>query len=115
MPHGSNSVLEALTNYSCRDVANGTLDSDPMIEGMTLEYGGCTGYRERVLNRTASLDDKELGAVWVDDSIGALFKALSNKNVLNNTVRRPNFLSSIFIVHEPIFSHFIRFLVNTLC
>ena len=85
VPHGSNSVRDALTKFTCRDVANGTLDSDPMIEGMTLEYGNCADYRDSIFNRTTK--DNELGPIWVDDSIGALFKALENTNRLNNTVR----------------------------
>ena len=56
-----------------------------MIEGMTLEYGSCSAYRESIYNRTVEEDD--LGNIWLDDSIGALFKALERIGELNNTVR----------------------------
>jgi hypothetical protein len=65
-------------------VASGKLDSDPMIEGMTLEYGNCIDYRQSVLDRAESDDD--LGPIWVDDSIGALLKALKNNGILDNTI-----------------------------
>ena len=56
-----------------------------MIEGMTLEYGSCSAYRDSIYSRATDEDD--LGSIWVDDSIGALFKALEGSNQLNNTVR----------------------------
>ena len=65
-------------------MANGTLDSDPMIEGMTLEHGSCEDYRASVLARAVTNDD--LGPIWVDDSIGALLKALENNGILSNTI-----------------------------
>jgi len=83
-PHSSQSVRTALTDFTCRDTANGTLESDPMIEGMTLEYGNCEDYRASVLSREST--DENLGAVWVDDSIGAIMKALEARNQLNNTI-----------------------------
>jgi len=84
VPHGSNDVRDALTKFTCRNVANGTLDSDPMIEGMTQEYGSCSAYRQSILERSSS--DNDLGPIWVDDSIGALINALKKKGILNNTV-----------------------------
>ena len=66
-------------------VASGTLDSDPVIEGMTAEYAdGCIGYRQTVIDRASSDDD--LGPIWVDDSIGALLKALTNNGILDDTI-----------------------------
>lgn len=84
VPHGSGDVREALTNFTCRDVANGTLASDPMIEGMTLEYGNCEKYRQTVIARAET--DADLGPIWVDDSIGALLKTLKKKGQLDNTI-----------------------------
>ena len=76
-------VSNAFLNF-LHIVANGTLDNDPMIEGMTLEYGNCEDYRAALVNRAAS--DDELGPMWVDDSIGALITALENQNALDNTI-----------------------------
>jgi arylsulfatase A-like enzyme len=85
VPHGSNDVRTALTEFSCKNVANGTLESDPVIEGMTAEYSdGCIGYRQSVFNRATF--DNELGPIWVDDSIGALLKALEKNKILNETI-----------------------------
>mmetsp|Transcript_4371 Transcript_4371/g.5688 ORF Transcript_4371/g.5688 Transcript_4371/m.5688 type:complete len:279 (+) Transcript_4371:132-968(+) len=86
VPHSSNSVYTALTDFSCRNTANGVMDSDPMIEGMTQEFGSCDAYREDLLTKATT--DQDLGALWLDDSIHALMIALENKGVLDNTVRK---------------------------
>mmetsp|Transcript_20634 Transcript_20634/g.23374 ORF Transcript_20634/g.23374 Transcript_20634/m.23374 type:complete len:94 (-) Transcript_20634:670-951(-) len=60
------------------------MDSDPMIEGMTQEFGSCDAYREDLLTKATT--DQDLGALWLDDSIHALMIALENKGVLDNTI-----------------------------
>ena len=69
VPHSSNSIASALTDFSCRDTAAGTLDADPIIPGMT--DNGCAEYRQTIFDRGPSEDDKDVGAIWLDDSVGA--------------------------------------------
>lgn len=84
VPHSSNDIGVALRDFSCRDTANGKLGVDPMIPGMTKDYGGCTGYRQSIFDRSTSEND--YGPIWLDDSVGALLKALEDKEILDNTV-----------------------------
>lgn len=74
----------ALEDFTCRDTANGELAFDPMIKGMTAEYGSCQLYRDSIFER-ASVDD-DLGSIWIDDSVGALLTALEDKGILENTI-----------------------------
>lgn len=83
VPHSSNSVTSAIKEFSCRDTADGRLKSDPIIEGMT-DNKSCEEYRETIFKRGHS--EKDYGAIWLDDSVGALLKALEKKGSLNNTV-----------------------------
>ena len=83
MPHSSNSVEDALREFSCRDTAAGTLATDPVIPGMT-DDGDCEAYRDTIFDRAESDDD--LGAIWVDGSVGALLMALENRGILGNTI-----------------------------
>ena len=67
------------------NTAGSTLDSDPIIKGMTAEHGGsCEDYRETVLDRAATDDD--LGPIWLDDGVGALLQALEDMNILDDTI-----------------------------
>jgi len=85
VPHSANSVGGALKDFSCRDTPAGSLSSDPVIPGMTEEYGGdCEAYRKSIYNRAEDYDD--LGAIWVDDSVGALLRALKDQDILDNTL-----------------------------
>ena len=84
VPHSANSVGDALTEFTCRDTAAGTLDFDPVIKGMTQEYGSCTAYRDSVIARADNQND--YGAIWLDDSVGALLQALEDTNKLDNTI-----------------------------
>lgn len=84
VPHASNSIDVALNDFSCQDTADGTLDFDPMIPGMTQEFGSCAAYRQSIIERSSSPDD--YGPIWLDDSVGALLKALEEKGILQNTV-----------------------------
>ena len=70
-PHGSGSVLEALTTFSCLDTPEGRLDSEPVVPGMTQNVG-CEAYRQTVIDRASDTSNSALGSVWVDDAVGAL-------------------------------------------
>lgn len=84
VPHSSRSVTDALKYFDCRDTANGKLETK-IIKGMTEEYdGSCTKYRDSIFERGMSEDD--YGAIWLDDSVGALLKALERNKVLDNTI-----------------------------
>ena len=83
VPHSSNSVESALRDFSCKDTAAGTLPSDPIIPGMT-DDGDCASYRETVFERAETNDD--LGAIWIDDSVGAILMALEEKGILDDTI-----------------------------
>lgn len=83
VPHSSNSVESALQDFSCRNTAAGTFSSDPIIPGMT-DDGDCESYRETVFDRSETNDD--LGAIWIDDSVGSILIALKEKGVLDDTI-----------------------------
>lgn len=86
VPHSGGDVYQALLS-DCRQTPGGQFDNDFIIKGMTLEYGGCEGYREFVRSRSRAMNDdvtdggflRELGAIWLDDAIGALVHALVDK------------------------------------
>mmetsp|Transcript_13078 Transcript_13078/g.36191 ORF Transcript_13078/g.36191 Transcript_13078/m.36191 type:complete len:850 (+) Transcript_13078:53-2602(+) len=84
VPHASNSIEDALNQFSCRDTADGMLPTEPVIPGMTKEYGSCTAYRQSVIARSNGVDD--YGPIWLDDAVGALLKALETKGILDNTI-----------------------------
>lgn len=102
VPHSSGDVSDAIKDVSCRLTAdvNNTLERDPIIRGMTLDLkytkddgtttevssGSCEEYRDSILTRAGNSDDKALGAIWLDDSIGALMRALEEAGELDNTV-----------------------------
>ena len=87
IPHNSGDVTDALEHADCRDTVAGRLEDSPFIRyGMTADYGGdCSAYRQSVLERGGSWDDKLAGAVWVDDAIGSLFQLLENLGIVDNT------------------------------
>lgn len=89
VPHGANTIEDALNNFSCQDTPAGTLGFDPVIPGMTQEDDGtvlsCDGYRDSIFERANNNPD-ELGPIWLDDSVGALLKALEDKGILDNTI-----------------------------
>jgi len=83
-PH-TPSIEEALS-ISCRNTANIDINpiDEPVVKGMTLEKGGCENYRDYVKSRGTS--NGEYGAIWVDDAVGAIYQALEDKGVLDNTI-----------------------------
>jgi len=83
VPHGFQSVRSALTEFSCKDTPAGTLSSDPIIPGMT-DGGDCTGYRQTIFDRAE--DDGDLGAIWIDDSVGAILRSLEDIGALEDTI-----------------------------
>jgi len=86
VPHGPNRperIGEALRDFSCRDTAAGSLAADPIIPGMT-DDGDCQSYRQTVFDRAEG--DSDLGAIWVDDSVGALLRALNDTGKLDTTI-----------------------------
>jgi len=84
VPHKSQSVLTALTKFTCRMTPREDEESDFMIKGMTEEFGGCEEYRANVIERAD--EDADLGSIWLDDSVGALLQALSDNDILDNTL-----------------------------
>jgi arylsulfatase A-like enzyme len=98
VPHSSSDVTDALKYADCRDTVEGTLKRPPYIPfGMTAGYNkndsknndsNCSKYRQSVLDRAGNRykdDDKMVGAIWVDDSIGSLIQTLQDQDILNNT------------------------------
>ncbi|KAL7546983.1 hypothetical protein ACHAWF_010305 [Thalassiosira exigua] len=81
--HKRHDIGDSLRDFSCRDTPAGTLDADPVIPGMT-DGGDCESYRQTVFARAE--DDNDLGAIWLDDSIGAILKSLRDTGKLENTV-----------------------------
>ena len=93
-PHASGNVYEALTQYSCRDAPEGTLMEEPVVPGMT-EGVGCDAYRQSILDRAMArfgniaeeaLSNAILGAIWVDDAVGALMQYLEARDILDSTI-----------------------------
>ena len=46
--------------------------------------GDCESYRESVFDRAESNED--LGAIWIDDSVGSILMALEDKGILDDTI-----------------------------
>jgi len=84
VPHGSQNVLDALTNFTCTDTAEGNGGEEPWVKGMS-EDDGCEAYRQTVIDR-ANGDYDDLGKIWLDDSVGALVQALKDNGVYENTI-----------------------------
>jgi len=46
--------------------------------------GDCESYRESIFERAETNDD--LGAIWIDDSVGSILMALEEKGILDDTI-----------------------------
>jgi len=90
VPHGP-SVSDAM-DLDCRVTVDGDFTSSMAsgwsVIGMTAEFNDdCVAYRNDVRNRANnSTNDEDLGAIWVDDAIGAIYKALERTSQLDDTI-----------------------------
>ncbi|GFH52542.1 hypothetical protein CTEN210_09018 [Chaetoceros tenuissimus] len=84
VPHGSNDIEMALTQFNCTDTANGSLDFEPIVPGMMGTHTTCESYRKSIFERAESADD--YGPIWLDDGVGGLIKALEDNNILDDTL-----------------------------
>lgn len=90
VPHSSNSITTALDDFTCLDTPGGKLDAEPQIDGMTFDSAtntiiSCADYRQSIKDR-AGTDEDDWGSLWLDDSVGALLKALEAAGKLDNTI-----------------------------
>eukprot|EP00957_Ditylum_brightwellii_P204462 15339352-Ditylum_brightwellii.AAC.1 len=88
-PH-SPDVLTAMSK-DCRFTVDGdfrsTMSTGWSVEGMTKEFGDdCMLYRANVQERAQSTSTHDLGSIWVDDAVGAIYKALERTSQLDDTV-----------------------------
>ena len=65
-----------------------TTEFDPPVAGMSSDHSSnCTAYRASVEARAgSSVSDRDLGSIWVDDAIGAIYNALERTSQLDDTV-----------------------------
>lgn len=93
VPHGP-SVVDAMTkpclitpdgDFSTTNNPNGVAEpNDWCVEGMTKDADGNCDWT--VKTRAAGSDnDDDLGSIWVDDAIGAVYKALESTGQLEDT------------------------------
>ena len=75
-PH-TPSTQQALFDFSVRDTPAGTLENDPLTPNMPS--------RSDVWNR-AKGNDLAAGSLWVDDALGALYKAIDDVGEIDNTI-----------------------------
>lgn len=86
VPHPSGDIERALLNYTCKQTPNGILEQEPQIPRMT-DSGGCEQYRNSIIERAGgSRTRHDLGAIWIDDSVGALLQTLADVGKLDNTI-----------------------------
>lgn len=96
VPHGGGDVEGVLKNGDCRHTVAGVLSDAPQIpDGAPESYSGdCSAYRQTVLDRGTIVDtrrgepvydDKELGMIWIDDSVGWVIDTLYRLGELDNT------------------------------
>ncbi len=78
-------------DFSTTNNPNGVAETtDWCVDGMTTPDADgncdCMAYRETIKTRAAgSLANEDLGSIWVDDSIGAIYKALDRTGQLADT------------------------------
>jgi len=91
VPHNDEDVETAIKNFTCMDTPEGLLTDEPVIKGMTVNSTGhnigCEAYRQTIMDRAGpQFSNKELGAIWIDDGVGAILQALEDNGQLNNTI-----------------------------
>lgn len=86
VPHGPD--VSVAMDVDCKITTDGTVSTDWSVIGMTAEFGdNCTAYRDDVKVRaSASTSNDDLGSIWVDDAIGAIYQSLNRTNQLEETV-----------------------------
>jgi len=89
VPHGSGNVYDVLSEYDCRDTVDGKLSDPPHIGFGRMKTDSsdpdCRKYRQTVLDRANSTENKELGMIWIDDGIGSIIEQLESYGELDNT------------------------------
>lgn len=89
-PH-SPDVADAF-EVDCRMTTDGnfidSMENGWSVIGMTAEFeDDCVAYRNDVKERAnGSLNSDDLGSIWIDDAIGAIYKALNRTNQLDDTL-----------------------------
>lgn len=89
-PH-SPSISDAL-DKDCRITVDGdftsTMTTGWSVDGMTKDFeDDCFAYRADLRERAGnSTDNTDLGSVWVDDMVGAIYKGLENSGQLDETM-----------------------------
>lgn len=86
VPHRGFSVKSSLTELSCRDTPSGRLSDQPIVPGLT-DAMNCSEYRATVVERAGDEPtEADLGAIWLDDMVGALLRTLEDENKLDDTI-----------------------------
>lgn len=90
-PHAGGNVRTVLETFDCRNTVEGYVNLN-LPYGEYTKYSNdvdCSDYRQSVVTRGDSggvpATDKELGMIWVDDSVGAILEALEDFGQLHNT------------------------------
>lgn len=87
VPHSPDVV--AAMDISCQQTPDGPNPAgvDWSVIGMTAEFGNnCTAYRDDVKSRAGgSTSNEDLGAIWVDDAVGAIMQALERNGLTDDT------------------------------
>lgn len=80
VPHGGGSVYDVLNgSHDCTNTPEGKVD-EFLVPAMMGSNDSCQDYRKSVLARSPdSTSNNDLGAIWIDDSIGACVKVFFPK------------------------------------
>lgn len=85
VPHSGHDVFDSMFNYDCKETAdfNNNPGTEPLPQYYQDTFGvsTCREYRDNVLLRAGSTDDKDLGAILIDDSVGALLDAIDDNTI----------------------------------
>jgi len=94
VPH-SPLVSDALENGNCLETPAGLLTTEPQVRHMTVDAStnsalSCASYRQTVIDRQdatqTSVQEQNLGGIWIDDSLAAMLSVLEEKNIKDDTV-----------------------------